>query len=41
MIALSQFLLDVLHQNWQPNQEPILLLLLILQLGRTHLNLSW
>ena len=39
--ALSQALLDVLCQNWQPNQVPILLLLLILQLGGTHPNLSW
>ena len=39
--ALSQALLDVPCQNWQPNQVPILLLLLILQPGRTHPNLSW
>ena len=41
MFALSQALLDVLCQNWQPNQEPILLSLPILQLGGTHPILSW
>ena len=39
--ALSQALLDVPCQNWQPNQVPILLSLLILQPGGTHPNLSW
>ena len=39
--ALSQALLDVPCQNWQPSQVPALLLLLILQPGRTHPNLSW
>ena len=38
--ALSQALLDVPCQNWQPNQVPILLSLLILQLGGTHPNSS-
>ena len=36
MFALSQALLDVPCQNWQPNQEPVLLSLPILQLGGTH-----
>ena len=36
--ALSQALLDVLCQNWQPNQVPVLLSLLILQPGGTHPN---
>ena len=39
--ALSQALLDVLHQNWQPNQVPVLLSLLIFQPGGTHPNSSW
>ena len=39
--ALSQALLDVLCQNWQPNQVPIFLSLLIIQLGGTHPNSSW
>ena len=34
MLALSQALLDVLHQNWQPNQEPILLSLSNSSAGR-------
>ena len=37
----TQALLDVPYQNWQPNQEPDLLLLPILQPGRTHPTLSW
>ena len=41
MIALSLALLDMLCQNWQPNQEPVLLLLVILQPGGTHPNSSW
>ena len=41
MFALSQALLDVLCQNWQPKQEPILLSLPILQLGGTHPTSSW
>ena len=41
IFALSQALLDVLHWNWQPNQEPILLPLPILQPGGTHPILSW
>ena len=41
MFALSQALLDVPCQNWQPNQVPILLSLLILQPGGTHPNSSW
>ena len=39
--ALSQAILDSPCQNWQPNQLPILLSLLILQPGGTHPNLSW
>ena len=41
IFALSQALLDMPCQSWQPNQEPILLLLPILQLGGTHTTLSW
>ena len=40
-LSLSQALLDVPCQNWQPNQAPVLLSLLILQLGGTHPNMSW
>ena len=39
--ALSQALLDVPCQSWQPNQEPILLSLPILQPSGTHPTLSW
>ena len=39
--AQSQALLNVLCQNWQHNQVPILLSQLILQPGGTHTNLSW
>ena len=41
IFALYQALLDLPCQNWQPNQVPILLSLLILQPGGTHPNSSW
>ena len=41
MFALSQAILYVQCQSWQPNQEPVLLLLPILQPGGTYPILSW
>ena len=41
LFALSQALLDVSCQNWQPNQVPILLLLPIFQPDGTHPKSSW
>ena len=40
MFAQSQVLLDSPCQNWQPNQVPVLLSLLIHQPGGTHPNSS-